>query len=273
MGLPILKHAAHDLLRLFDQAESRWVEHLGQPEAMEVGTAYANRLLANVADANHVRDVTLPEAMSPGRAMRLVEAHFQSRETRCAYWQTNRSVPDGRTLAIIEHLLAVGFSRRTADVMRLARMPIVDVIAPADVKIIPARASYRHVREIAGELAREFGAAQAVEAAVLHLDDPHWDALLAIRDGKALATGGVLTVGEVGRIDGLYVSPPSRGQGLGRLMMLRILEICRRATLRHVMLALDPGNQVASRLLANLGLEKIGETIRYHAPSGRAPSP
>src|SRR5438067_1819420 len=81
-----------------------------------------------------------------------------------------------------------------------------------------------------------------VEAAMAHLDDPHYDALLALKDGQAVAKVGVLAVGEIGRIEPMFVAESSRRQGIGRAMMLRALEICARSLFKHVFLSCMPDN-------------------------------
>ena len=96
-----------------------------------------------------------------------------------------------------------------------------------------------------------------------HLDDPHWDALLALRDGEPVARAGVMAVGEIGRIDQVFVSEPFRRQGIGRTMMGRVLEICARSLFKHVMLAVDPRNHAAITLYEQLGFRKIGQIVAY----------
>ena len=41
---------------------------------------------------------------------------------------------------------------------------------------------------------------------MMHLDDPHRDALLALKDSTAVGRDGVLAVGEIGLIESLYVA-------------------------------------------------------------------
>ena len=105
------------------------------------------------------------------------------------------------------------------------------------------------------------------EARVRHLDDPHWDALLALEDGRAIAGVGVLAVGELGLVEQVYVAPTHRRRGIGRVMMGRALEICARAQFRHVFLSVSASNEPAKGLYRNMGFERIGETVAYLAPA------
>ena len=106
---------------------------------------------------------------------------------------------------------------------------------------------------------------------MLHLDDPHWDALLALRDGQPVAHIGVLAVGEIGRIQGVYVAKSHRGRGLGSLMMSRVLEICARSLFKHVMLSVSPSNAAAIELYRRFGFQKIGQITSYLLPGVHLP--
>ncbi len=129
--------------------------------------------------------------------------------------------------------------------------------------IIPARASFRLTRQLFEEMAGRWGEPRIADAAILHLDDPHWDALLAIENGVAVGYAGVLAVGDLGRIDQVFVAASSRRQGIGRTIVSRAMEVCARSQFRHVMLAVAPGNAPAQALYSQLGFRKIGQIVAY----------
>jgi ribosomal protein S18 acetylase RimI-like enzyme len=222
-----------------------------------------------VWDANQVRDASLAEGVSPAEAVAEVAAHFAERGGRCAAWVMNPSAPAGQTAALAGHLLASGYSRRDEDILYLRHLPEGPIVQASGFKIIPARASYRHSRALALEAARDCApgdSEQLADAVVGHLDDSHFDALIALRDDRAVASVGVLAVGELGLVENLYVAPEFRRQGLGRTMMSRALEICARSLFRHVFVSLMPPNDAAMALYRKLGFEKIGTYTRYLAP-------
>jgi ribosomal protein S18 acetylase RimI-like enzyme len=269
MSLPIFHEPAPlgqaDLLRLFLRSELHWGRPLADETTLSVGTAFANPELAQVADANRILDAALPERMTPAQAVDQVEAHFRSRGTRCAYWVMNPSAGAARTEPLAHLLIESGYTAQSCDVMLLDRRPHA-MAEVAGLTIIPARASYRHVRELAAESAGQFDCPQLVDAAESHLDDPHWDALLALRDGRAVAMGGVLSVGELGRINDLYVSTAFRRRGFARTLMSRLLEVCARSLFRTVLLDVMPDNIRAIDLYAGLGFRKIASVVSYRAP-------
>jgi ribosomal protein S18 acetylase RimI-like enzyme len=78
-----------------------------------------------------------------------------------------------------------------------------------------------------------------------------------------VARAGVLAVGEVGRVEHVFVSEPYRRRGIGRTMMSRVLEICARSLFKHVMLSVRPHNHWAIDLYGQLGFRKIGQITPY----------
>jgi ribosomal protein S18 acetylase RimI-like enzyme len=272
MPLPVIgaRHEASesDLLRLFHKTGAMWAGHLAEPEQLEVGTAFVNGELGRVWDANQVRDVALPAGESVEGVMKEVEECFAGKGSRCLKWVMNPSAPEGQTRPIVEHLLRLGYRAREWEVFYLRHAPEGPVAQVGGLKIIPARASYRHSRELAEEWARECWAEvaeQLTEAWVGHLDDAHFDALIALNEERAVARVGVLAVGEIGLVEGLFVSREYRRQGIGRTMMSRAMEICARSLFRHVFVALEVGNEVAKGLYRKLGFEAVGRATRYIA--------
>ena len=273
MPLPVIveRHGPSDadLVRLFHKTGAMWAGHLAEPEELDVGTAYVNPELPRIWEGNEVRDVALPHGVSPAQAVQLVEDHFDDRGSRCLSWVMNPSAAPEQTGGMVEHLLASGFSTRVEEIFYLRRMPQGPIAQVQELKIIPARASYRHSRALAHEDSTECYPAvadQLTEAHLAHLDDPHFDALIALRDDRAVASVGVLAVGELGLIENLYVCKDHRRQGLARTMMSRALEICARSLFKHVFLAVLPDNQPAIALYRKLGFEPIGRFTRYLAP-------
>lgn len=267
MPLPVLHAGHHDspaaLLRQFHQAEARWCQHLAEEEQLEVGTAYANPQLAQVYDANNIRDVALPEGMTAAQAYEQVASYYQNRGVRCAYWTMNPSAPESRTRPMVEHLLSLGYRAESAEILLLGRTPQA-AVSDAGLKIIPARASFRHTRLLAEDAARQWNAPQLADARMLHLDDPHWDALLALKEQTPVAYIGVLSVGEIGLIEHAYVAEAYRRLGIGRIMLSRALEICARSLFKHVMLSVLPGNAPAQALYRGFGFHPIGQITGYY---------
>jgi ribosomal-protein-alanine N-acetyltransferase len=73
----------------------------------------------------------------------------------------------------------------------------------------------------------------------------------------------VLAVGEIGRIEQVYVTESTRGQGIGTLMISRALEICARSLFKHVLLGVSPAKSNAIAVYRKFGFRKIGEFVEY----------
>src|SRR5437870_8408826 len=171
MPLPILntRHdpSPSDLIRLFHKTENLWTEHMATAEALDVGTAYSNPELADVYDANNIRDVALPDDLSVEDAFHQVESHYASKNTKCFHWTFNPSAPPPRTQPLIDLLLSRGHRVFTNDVMALHRAALPPLADISGVKIIPARASFRHTRQLMEESAARWKTPQLTDAKML----------------------------------------------------------------------------------------------------------
>lgn len=270
MPLAILQSSHHnptpaDLIRFYMQTERDWTRHTSEETALDVGTAFHNAELDRVWDANNVTDAALPEGMSPADAVAQVQEHFASNGSRCRRWNINPSAPTEQTRPLVEHLLGNGWRALSADIMHLSGSPTGTIQEVGGLKIIPARASFRHARQIAEEGSKRWNEPQLTEAAILHVEDPHFDALLALKEGEPVAMAGVLAVGEIGRIDEVFVSEKYRRLGIGRTMLSRVLEICARSLFRHVLLSCLADNMPAVALYESIGFKKVGTIESYVA--------
>ncbi len=259
MPLPILKMPQIDLVRLFHRTQLHWSQHYGDSTTLDVGQAIGNASLADVPGANILLDASLPASVTPSNAMQILEQHFSSIVCRCRSIVPNPAADPQTTLPLIDHLLDSGFTRQICDILYLKRLRMGNRVALPDVRVIPARASYAHARQLA-ELAADDALAsrQQVEATLLHLDDPHWDAWMALRDGQVVGGAGVLAVGEAGLIENVFVPAAFRRQKIATLLMDRLFDICARAQFRHVLIGCPADHPLARGFFANLGFERVG---------------
>jgi N-acetylglutamate synthase-like GNAT family acetyltransferase len=267
MPLPILQAHAEptpdDLVRLFHRTELHWLRHLGDEAQLDGGVAFTSRELSTVVAANSMIDAALPPGASPSDVVEEVRRHFEEAGTTCQRWLLNPAAPEAQTRPLAEHLAAQGWTTQSSDILYLAGRPAASAAPPDGLTIIPARASFRHARQLAEQAAAEAGRPQLADASMLHLDDPHWDVMIALREGNAVARAGVLAVGEIGRLDQLYVSPPDRQLGVGGTMMARVLEVCARSLFRHVMVSSESGDSEGADLYAAWGFRRIGQMTAY----------
>jgi len=271
MPLPILQlhtdPTPDNLVRLFHRTELHWVRHVGEEAQLDAGVAFTNRDLPEVWDANLVIDAALPPGGSAPEAVEEVATHFAGVGTAPRRWILNPAAAPSQTGPLAEHLVSLGWWADAYDVMRLEGRPGGAVEEAPGLTIIPARASFRHARDLAEESESEAGVPGLAEASMLHLDDPHWDTVVALRDGKAVGRAGVLAVGDIGRVEHVFVSRDCRGQAIGRTLVGRVLDVCARSLFKHVMLSVRPDERAAIDLYGRFGFRRIGQMIAYRPPS------
>jgi ribosomal protein S18 acetylase RimI-like enzyme len=271
MSLPVLHSAPgltdRDLVRLFHRTELHWTQSVAEETALACGTVFANAHLTRVTAANRILDAALPDNLTPEAALAEVERHFNTCGSRCLEWIFNPSAAPAAVEPLRDLLVAHGWRPVSRDILYLQSVPALAVPAAADLTIIPARASFRHAQMLADELATEAGESQLAEAAMRHLDDPHWDALLALIGQEPAGTIGVLAVGDIGRIEQLFVSPRFRRRGVGRALLDRAMEICARSLFKHVMLAVKPEDTPFRTMLTGMNLRTIGQITAYQPPA------
>jgi ribosomal protein S18 acetylase RimI-like enzyme len=261
--LPVLKGAfaagRDDLVRFFHKIELESARHLGEETQLDCGTAIVNPDLSRVNDANGVLDAAIPPGAAVDDVIAQVDEQFASASSMCRRWVMNPSAKAQETAPLAERLIARGFARRSLDILHLPRLPQTAVKEVGGLKIIPGRASFRHVRTLEEEGQARASEPQLADAAMMHLDDPHYEAIVALKNGEAVAVAAVLGVGELAGVQNLFVSQQYRRLGIGRTMMSRLLEICVRSLYRHILLSVAAENVAAQALYRELGFEKVGE--------------
>nr|WP_221262470.1 ribosomal protein S18-alanine N-acetyltransferase [Rhodanobacter sp. ANJX3] len=113
----------------------------------------------------------------------------------------------------------------------------------------------------------DFPWSQGVFADCLRAGHPCW--VLCV---DALVAGyGILSIGaDEAHILNICIAPDYRGQGLGRHLLRRLLDIARWNGAERVFLEVRPSNPLAKSLYESLGFKEIGRRPRYYpAKNGR----
>lgn len=270
MSLPILrvedKPSDEALCRYFHQTERVWVSQIAEAEHLDFGTAYANREVPNVWEANSIHDARVPPGMNVPEILAAAQSYYATKGTRGRMWILNPAAPKEETQPLLDHFTRNNFRKFTSNILHLRRAITLPDEPRKDLTIIPARASFRHMEILAVEATRKWDEPQLAISEMMHLDDPHWDCLLALKDGEAIGTIGVLSVGDIGRIENVFVTEQCRGQGVGRTMMIRAMEVCARSLFKHVFISVFPDNAPAVQLYQSFGFDRVGEFTSYVSP-------
>ena len=96
-----------------------------------------------------------------------------------------------------------------------------------------------------------------------HLDDPKFELFLAIDNGRAVGCMGLLTSGDAAMLCLHYTSPEYIRLGLGRALIDRAIEFAARATLQHVLVAIDEDDIAMKELYTGVGFEPAATIIEY----------
>jgi GNAT superfamily N-acetyltransferase len=268
MSLPVLPTSSavsgSDLLRYFLRTELDWAGHLAiDRTSLAAGTALVNEHLPAIPESNSVLEAAIPAGMDPAAAVGEVLRFFEGQNAVCRRWVPNSPAADSPELA--KELTGRGFTRCQTMVLRLAFSDDAQGPGTANLTIIPARAAYRHLMDLASAQAAERGidAGQCQQAVAAHLDDPAVDALLALEGDRALGWVAVLPGGEVGRLAELWISPGARGRGIGTLLAHRAIDFCGRALFKHVLAAFS--DRATARLLQRVGFAPVAgaEFVQY----------
>jgi GNAT superfamily N-acetyltransferase len=277
VGLPVLQTSAavspEDLLRFFHRTELDWSRQLAESEAaLTAGTALASPDLPAIVGANGVLEASVPPEVSPTQAIDEAEQWFADRRARCKRWVPNPATgiaADRDRLA--SELLARGFQRQDIPILFLARATFPTPPVRPGITIVPGRASYAHVLELAAQQAHEAGidADQSKRAMTSHLDDPSVHVAMALAEKGAVGTAGalgfvaVLPAGEVGRIADLFVVSSSRRTGIGTMLLKAALDFCGRAMFKHVLMGCPAASGHARSLLVRAGFVEVARFTEY----------
>ncbi|MFP3883431.1 MAG: ribosomal protein S18-alanine N-acetyltransferase [Actinomycetota bacterium] len=87
---------------------------------------------------------------------------------------------------------------------------------------------------------------------------------LVAKDDVVVGFGGVMVIGDEAHITNLLVDPDQRGHGLGRSLMVGLIEAAISDGARHLTLEVRKRNEAARALYSKLGLAPVGVRPRYY---------
>lgn len=267
MRLDVLGSEAIDdvarICALADQAYADFCCAGLEPETIDLGTAVCTPEFSRVFDANRVFHARIPTGMDAKAVWQSTHDHYARHGSRCWRIMPARLAPESETAPLIELMEGLGWREINFDILRLQKAP---VLREPRYRVVSARAAMKQYETFA-HLAAASVQPQLADVSLRRLDDPRYDALVALHDGKVVARAALMTSGEVGLIEQVRVLDEYQGKGLGRAVTEAAIELCIRSQFRYVVLTCEPGNTIAQSLYRSLGFEKIGVSRAWHAPA------
>lgn len=255
--LPVLKsdaRSAADLLRFYDQAMVSYAEGVADPKQMDWGQVFLDRSLPEAWESHCVLQMDVPAGESADGVIQQMRSHFRQAGESISAAAINPSLPAITIEALEKSLSGQGFTARARQVMRLEKWIDLPGGFP-DCQIIPARASYRHVQDIAAETIDQCVLSQAL---LNHLDDPRLDAILIMRGGEVAGYGDILSMGQTGVIQQVLLGTDARAMGVDRLILRELVEIGRRSQFRHILAGPWADDQASKNTLQSVGFGIVG---------------
>ena len=263
------------LVRAVKRAEAILARTVADETILETATVFASRRYPRVGWVNFATDLRLGDpanvanAANPEAMLDRILGYFHEPDG-CAYLQSaDLTWRDGLAAALEKR----GYRAATRHIHRLTHS---EGSSRDDIglQILPARAVYPQLRGWYEHTAAErMGlepsvAQQHADVRIGMLDEPRLGLFVGRIDGRLVGAAGVVSLGQVGLIQGLVVSPKDNRDEISRVLLTHVIDHCARSQFESVVVEL--GGQDASRaaLFASLGFESIGSFTRYEKTSG-----
>lgn len=258
---------ADALIRAAKRAELILARTLAQETALDGCTALTNSNRPHVRLANFVTEVSLTSSDNPREFFERVTLHFQNSGTTCRSW---RSAHPEWNKSLSDLLVSTGFIATPHTVYRLVAAPGIQ--SPrCDFQIIPARSAYGQLRALyAGRATqiypgKEEAGREWVNAQIDLLDEPRFDLLMARRDGVPVGVSGVVTLGQIGVLHGLYVPVQADGEAVARTLLIHTLEHCAWSQFEQVIVDLA-GHDPWVGVYESVGFAPLATFTNYDRP-------
>ncbi len=89
--------------------------------------------------------------------------------------------------------------------------------------------------------------------------------IVAEMDGRVVGYAGIWLIIDEGHITNIAVAKDSRGQGIGKYLMMGLIEFCRKSKINNMTLEVRKSNIVAQNLYKKYGFMDCGIRPNYYA--------
>jgi len=245
------------------RAEQAYGLQLCEKETLDYGIVYTRDRFHDLPEFCQFREVVIENPSDLEKAFERTEQWFRERGIVCLRW-----VPaDGAGSAeLTDFLTQKGFRRSVWIALVLPDWP--DLQPPEDVRVLPARAMRAAFRQaVVGMLPedqRESSLAElTVEAFEDRLDDPSYDACVALAENRPAGWYALHQVGDIARIATISVLPGHEDQRVEVAMLHHGLTLAHRLVPRVVCATVDENDVWRRGWLERAGFVPDGEITHF----------
>lgn len=237
-----------------------YYELASRRETIGCGYAYTNPDFADLADCNFVGEVVVDACDQP---VREVQRHFEQCGVRCWRWAPAATQPPEPLGALLAPL---GFKPVQTCVMvhdgTSSGAPETN-----HVRVVGARAMRRAYTRLLEEASPSLTAsAQFRDAHLERLNEPQYDAFVALVGDEPAGVISLLQVGEIGRVCDLHVAPAWRRKRIASALLQYAVKTAQRWLLRPVCAGVRAENAAALAVFRQAGFSEADSLVSYEAP-------
>ncbi len=243
------------------RSEQAYCLQLCEKETLDYGIAYHSEKFRDHHDANQFREVLIEDESQTDAAIEQAEAWFSARGLTCHRWAPAEYQDVAR---LGTKLKSRGFRERPITALALTKW--VDIKAPSDVRVLPARAMRTAFRETLSHhdlmhLNLDNNLVQQVYEE--RLNDAPLEMMVALVDRKPAGRCGLYQVGDIARVMDLTVLPEFESRGVAGALLANILTMAKRLAIRNVCMAVASSEQAKINLLHESGFVTDGQLIEF----------
>lgn len=240
-----------------------YLRHVSQETTLDNGIMYFNDEHPTLDACNLVGDVLIEEMETePDVAFQRIDAAFKEKGAKCCRWIPAAQQPS----ETLDKLLTPhGFLRE--ETVALTRMPSPVPDKDSRLHILAARAMRRACTTLLKQrfADRSEHAEALLDLQLSRMDDPQFDAYLAMIDDQPAGYIALHQVGEIGRIRDLYVAKDCRGTGVAAALLNYALSTAQRWSLRPICVEIPAAARGARAMLDKAGFEEAGRLVQFRA--------
>lgn len=240
-----------------------YLRHVSQETTLDNGIMYFNDEHPTLETCNLIGDVLIEEMdTEPDVAFQRIDAAFKEKGVRCCRWIPAAQQPS----ETLDKLLKPhGFLRE--ETVALTRMPSPVPDRDSRFHILAARAMRRACSTLLEQRFADRGeqAAALLELQLSRMDDPQFDAYVAMIDDRPAGYIALHQVGEIGRIRDLYVVKQHQRTGVASALLNYSLATAQRWSLRPICVEIPAAAAGVRAMLDKSGFEEAGRLVQFRA--------